>query len=143
MRFLSVFLLFGLSSGVCNGQAAEKSQREVQPIYLQFDKADFKKRIVYLQLVNGSKWPIRIIAELPKQFAAECGKIPSAEPRYYLEEYDPTPQMQLTYKDGRKSPPDEPAHPPAPKMRRGDVGFGCEIRANSLLTFALSIWQEM
>ena len=55
--------------------------------------------------------------------------------RYYLEEYDPGPWMQTTEASGRKSPPDEPKHPPVPKFQRVDFMTEWWIPKNQSIVF--------
>ena len=55
--------------------------------------------------------------------------------RYYLEEYDPSPFMQVVTAGAEKITPDEPQHPAVPKIRRGDIVSVYMIRKNERIVF--------
>lgn len=122
----SLMVLFLLAAGFGSAQNATstcdipKNQRVV----IDFERFDRGKSTVTLKLTNYTIWPIRVPVELEgtKVLNAERSKqkLEKLEVRYYLEEYDPGPVMQVGYPDGHKEPPDEPKHPPVPRIHRVD-----------------------
>jgi hypothetical protein len=142
MKPITIFLLtFGLA--VCVGISCSHRCAPCPPVDLpsgipknQYTKVDFDRfdktnGIVWLRLTNWTAWAIRIPVEM---FPYPSGNVSleivkqarshkngaEANVRYYLDEYDPQPLMQMTTVDGRKEPPDEPEHPPVPKINRFD-----------------------
>ena len=100
-----------------------------QTVKIDFERLDKEKGTIWLRLHNWTAWPIRIPVELSSQGIISRRILMEAknhkdgapvEVRYYLEEYDPGPMMQITTKSGKKVPPDEPEHPPVPKIHRVD-----------------------
>jgi hypothetical protein len=139
--YLAVTLTFALI--ICGGISCSRKCAPCPPISLpsgipknqyiriDFERFDREKGIVWLRLTNWTAWAVRIPVEM---FPYPTGNISldivksakthkdgaEATVRYYLQEYDPRPWGQITYSDGRKSPPDEPEHPPVPKINRFD-----------------------
>jgi hypothetical protein len=97
----------------CKGPA--KNQR----VTLSFDHFDQASGTIWLRLRNRATWGIRIAAEIPEPHMPKLAPH-EVSARYYLQEYDPGPAMQLGYPDGHKEPPDENPHPPVPKVQRFD-----------------------
>ena len=134
---LTLFLLFCLLPAA-NGQGKKQPPMpdiseipKNQSITIDFERFDKKEGVVWLRLTNRTAWAIRIPVELSHynsdKIALEIIKTAKnhkdgieAPVRYYLDEYDPTPVMQMTTASGHKEPPDEPEHPPVPKIHRMD-----------------------
>jgi hypothetical protein len=140
--YLAVALAFALL--ICGGISCSRKCAPCPPVSLpsgipknqyiriDFERLDEEKGIIWLRLTNWTAWAVRIPVEM---FPYPSGNISldilksakthkdraEATVRYYLQEYDPRPWQQIIYSDGRKSPPDEPEHPPVPKINRGDV----------------------
>lgn len=93
-----------------------------QYVAVSFERFNRRGGTVVLELRNETAWPIRVPVELDPAFVRKklVGNGQELPVRYYIEEYDPRPWMQMTTPDGRKHPHDEPSHPPVPKIRRVD-----------------------
>jgi len=110
-----------------------------QRVDIEFDRFDEQQGAIWLRLVNRTAWDIRIPVELTSPAVARLAKAhkngAEADVRYYLQEYDPGPLMQVTTKSGQKIPPDEPVHPPVPSIHRFDFLTEWWIPRNQSLTF--------
>src|SRR5579872_1131417 len=143
------FLIFGLFATIVPAKAASKhrSQRTRQSkqlIYLEFERADQTNRVIWLKLVNASKWQIEVETELgaPLIAAALQGDTKasadgSARPLYYIDAYEPGSDMQLIDKDGKKEPPDQPTHPPTPKIVHGDLALLWPVQPKQIMYFKI------
>ena len=122
----SVILFSTLVSAGTKKAADSRKIPNKQYVAIYFEKFDAKAGVVLLELRNETAWPIRIPIELkPELLRAGIAKDRQELPvRYYIEPFDPMPAMQLTM-NGKKEPPDEPQHPPTPKVARYD--FHTEI----------------
>jgi hypothetical protein len=116
-----------------------------QRVTIEFESVDKEQGLVKLRMHNWTAWDIRIPVEMNFPGKANCLEIvksakthpdgAEAPVRYYLEEYDPGPWMQTTDASGRKSPPDEPKHPPVPKFQRYDFMTEWWIPKNQSIVF--------
>ena len=121
--------------------AIPKNQR----VTIEYESFDKDRGSVKLRLHNSTAWDIRIPVEMNFPGKASGIEIPKsarthpdgaeAPVRYYLEEYDRGPWMQMTDAHGRKSPPDEPKHPPVPKFQRVDFMTEWWIPKNQSIVF--------
>jgi hypothetical protein len=132
-------------------RAQTKGDQETPPIpknqrvTIEFESFDKEQGSVKLRLHNLTAWDIRIPVEMNFPGKASGLKIvesakthpdgAEAPVRYYLEEYDSGPWMQTTDASGRKSPPDEPKHPPVPKFQRFDFMTEWWIPKNQSIVF--------
>src|SRR5206468_2506383 len=95
-----------------------------QSVYIEFERFDRHTSTIWLRLWNNTAWAIRIPVESSDPGAIRSARShengAEARVRYYLDEYDPRPQLQITGRFGKKVPPDEPTHPPVPKINRVD-----------------------
>jgi len=130
-------------------KAQTKGDQETSPIpknqrvSIKFES--FNKEKGTIKLHNWTAWDIRIPVEMNFPGKANGLEIvksaktyldgAEAPVRYYLEEYDPGPMMQMTDASGRKFPPDEPKHPPVPKFQRVDFMTEWWIPKNQSIVF--------
>jgi hypothetical protein len=103
--------------------AAQKPSRNcaiprTQRITLDFERYDRSSGTVWLKLTNHTIWAIRIPVDIRSMNRQHE---PVVKARYDLQEYEPGPAMQILYANGKKEPPDEPQHPPVPKIHHIDV----------------------
>lgn len=118
-----------------------------QRVTIEYESFDKDRGSVKLRLHNWTAWDIRVPVEMNFPGKASGVKIvksakthpdgAEAPVRYYLEEYDPGPWMQTTGASGRKSPPDEPKHPPVPKFQRYDFMTEWWIPKNQSIVFGV------
>ena len=116
-----------------------------QRVTIEYESFDKEQGTIKLRLHNWTAWDIRIPVEVNfpgKANGVEIVKSARAHPdgaeapvRYYLEEYDPGPWMQTTDASDHKSPPDEPKHPPVPKLQRYDFLTEWWIPKNQSVVF--------
>jgi hypothetical protein len=143
-------MFMGLLCVSVKSQVATKSGQDLtsipknQRVSIEFESFDKEKGTIKLRLHNWTAWDIRIPVEMnfPGKGSLEIVKSAKTHPdgaeapvRYYLEEYDPGPSMQMTDASGHKSPPDEPKHPPVPKFQRIDFMTEWWIPKNQSIVF--------
>jgi hypothetical protein len=143
--FLVVFLASVRSHAQTKSDQETPAIPKNQRVTIEFESFDKERGSVKLRLHNWTAWDIRIPVEMNfpgKANGLEIVKSAKAHPdgaeapvRYYLEEYDPGPWMQTTEASGRKSPPDEPKHPPVPKFQRVDFMTEWWIPKNQSIVF--------
>src|SRR5213592_2690112 len=115
ISLMSIAVGFGLKPAAAVQSTIPRNQR----VTIEFVRFDEKTGIIILGLRNQTAWDIKIPSDGFGLFP--LNKDENVAVRYYLEEYDPSPFMQITTAAGEKIPPDEPQHPAVPKIRRGDV----------------------
>src|SRR5262249_50205274 len=137
---LSNLLISAISILIVGGgfrlKVAEAVQSPIprnQRVTIEFLRIDEKSGIITFGLRNQTAWDIKIPSD--GFGSSPFNKDESVSVRYYLEEYDPTPFMQIVSADGKKDPPDEPQHPAVPKIRRGDIVHTYTIRKNERIVF--------
>ncbi len=151
MRDVAPLLFIGVLCVSVTSQAQTKSDQDPtvipknQRVSIEFESFDKEQGTIKLRLHNWTAWDIRIPVEMNfpgKANGLEIVKSAKAHPdgaeapvRYYLEEHDPGPWMQMTDASGRKSPPDEPKHPPVPKFQRVDFMTEWWIPKNQSIVF--------
>lgn len=150
LRDIAPFLFMGLLCVSVKSQVPTKSGQDLtsipknQRVSIEFESFDKEKGTIRLRLRNWTAWDIRIPVEMnfPGKASLEIVKSAKTHPdgaeapvRYYLEEYDPGPLMQMTDASGRKAPPDEPKHPPVPKFQRVDFMTEWWIPKNQSIVF--------
>ena len=110
-----------------------------QRITIEFDHFDENSRMVWLRLYNRTAWDIRIPVEHSSRAAVLLAKThkdgAEADVRYYLQQYDVRPSLQIITKSGENIPPDEPAHPPVPQINRLDFFTEWRILRNESVVF--------
>src|SRR5262245_4461543 len=102
------YISFAAFGGGCRFSQAASAQSTIptnQRMNIEFVRFDEKTGIITLGLKNQTAWDIKIPSD---GFRLPSNKNENVAVRYYLEEYDPSPFMQITTGGGEKIPPDEP-----------------------------------
>jgi hypothetical protein len=146
---LLLFLMIALQGNGCVHrsvpQVAPSDIPRNQYVRIEFQRFDEQRGIVWLRLSNWTAWAIRIPVEMARPSenvsleivkSARNHKDGAEAPvRYYLQEDDPGPWMQMTTASGQKLPPDEPEHPPVPKVHRYDFLTEWWVPVKQTVTF--------
>src|ERR1700736_3274397 len=145
LLFIGVLCVSVTSQTQTKGDQGTTAIPKNQRVTIEYETFDKDRGSVMLRLHNWTAWDIRVPVEM--NFPGKASGIEivksakthsdgaKAPVRYYLEEYDPGPSMQMTDASGRKSPPDEPKHPPVPKFQRVDFMTEWWIPKNQSIVF--------
>jgi hypothetical protein len=128
---LALFVLLAILITVINGFSQTPNRHAAaaipkhQRVTLRFEDFAESSGMIRLRLVNGTIWTLRVPVDIKsRNVMIEANRHKDgaeAAVRYYLQEYDPSPEMQVITASGQKMPPDEPKHPPVREIHRIDV----------------------
>ena len=125
-----VFVVDG--RGLTPAASAQSTIPRNQRVTIEFVRFDEKTGIITFGMRNQTAWDIKIPSD---GFGLPSNQGENVAVRYYLEEYAPSPFMQIITAGGEKIPPDEPQHPAVPKIRRGDIVASYTVRKNERIVF--------
>jgi len=141
----STALLFVLllSNRFSQAGRTESSARipKTQRVALQFEDFDESKGTIRLRLTNKTIWTLRVPVDIKSadvmKAANDHRNGAEAAVRYYLQEYDPSPEMQVITASGQRMPSDEPEHPHVRKVRRIDIFTDWYIPSGQSVVFTV------